>query len=167
MRKDLWLFLTKLAVVTVVLGLAWFWWFKLQYPRLLQPIGNVVLPWLGAHKWQLSWTLEHMSNMVSYLALVLATPEIGRRWREVLRALYIGLPIMVLVHLLMLAAFDHIISRWGLSEITYRWAVPIWVVNDALPLILWLLLLPEVLTELFPRLRSGGLSRQVGKNTRE
>lgn len=149
MRKDLWLFLTKLVVVTVIMGLIWFWWLKEYYPQFLEPIGNLVLPWLGARKWQLSWTLDHMANMVPYIAMVLATPNLTTNWKIVLRGLYVGLPVLIIVHLLMLAAFDHIISSWGLSEITYRWAVPIWVVNDAMPLILYLLLFARVFSQLF------------------
>jgi len=148
-RKDLWLFLSKLVLVTVILGLAWFWWFKELYPKMLEPVGNVVLPLLGAQRWQLSWTLEHMANMVPYLALVFATPKLTENWRTVLRGVYIGVPVLIAFHLLMLASFDHIISAWGLSQITYRWAVPIWVVNDALPLILYLLLFGQILPQLF------------------
>ena len=153
MRKTLWLFLTKLIVVTVAFGLLWFLWLKPVYPHLLRPLGDWLLPLFGARKWHLSWTLEHFANIGPYLALVIATPGFARDWKRGTVALFGGLAILILFHYIMLISFYHIMARWGLSEITYRWTTPIYILNDSLPLIVWLAFYPGVLRELLDAAR--------------
>ncbi len=154
MRKTLWLFLTKLLIYTVAFGLVWFLWLKAQYPLLLRPLGDWLLPLFGAHKWHLTWTLEHFANMGPYIALVLATPGFGRQWKRGAVALAGGLAILVAFHYVMLISFYHIMAHWGLSEISYRWTTPIYIINDSLPLILWLVFYPSVISQLLESYRS-------------
>lgn len=153
MRKTLWLFLAKLVIYTLAFGLVWFLWLKAQYPLMMRPVGNWLLPLFGAHKWHLSWTLEHFANMGPYIALVLATPGFVRDWKRGLIALGGGLAILMAFHFVMLITFYHIMAQWGLSEITYRWTTPIYIINDSLPLVLWLAFYPNVVGQLVASFR--------------
>ena len=151
---SLWLFLAKLAAVTIAFGLFWFLWFKGVYPQLLRPLGNWLLPLFGAQKWHLSWTLEHFANIGPYLALLIATPGFLRNRKRAALSIVGGLSALMAFHFVMLISFYHIMAKWGLSEITYRWTTPIYVINDALPLVLWLAFYPNVIGELLAAFRS-------------
>ena len=155
MAKTKLLFLAKLVGVTALFGWFWFAWFEHQYPLLLKPFGDWLLPLFGARKWQLSFSLAHMSNWIPYVGLVLAGPHLSSRWKYHLLALVGGLAIIVAGHFAMLIAFYHIIDAYELSKMAYRFMLPIWVLNDALPLILWLAFFPRALSELFPGIHLG------------
>ena len=155
MTAKAWLFLAKVVAITCLLGLAWFLGVRWQYPQGLRLVGDWLFPLIGVRKWELSWTLDHMANIIPFIALVLATPAWYRPWRRGLAVLLGGLAILVVGHLLMLIAFYFIIASYGFSEYAYRWAVPVWVVNDSLPLVLWLACYHRALGQLFPRLRFG------------
>jgi hypothetical protein len=92
---------------------------------------------------------------VPYVAIVLSTPGLLRNWKRSLAALGGGVAVLVLVHLAMSAAVYHLEAEYSLSKEFYRFMVPIYVVNDALPLALWLLFYPRVLGELFDLSRLG------------
>lgn len=154
-NRERWLFLGKLVAGTIVLGLIWFLWLSERYPFVLRPVGNWIFPIIGVSKWRLSATLAHMVNMVPYVALVLATPGWKVEWRRHVGALGAGVVALMLGHLLMLTAFDFIIGKYELSKAAYLWSVPVWVLNDSLPFVLWLSFFPNVLTDLFPRIRFG------------
>lgn len=156
MKKNLWQFLAKLAAVTVILGLAWFWWLREAYPGFIAIPARSLLPLLGVQKLHFSAASEHFANMIPYVALVLAGPGALKRWRQLLLALFAGIAILVIGHLLMLTGFYFIVEEYALSKQAYRLILPIWVLNDALPLILWLTFYPGSLRELFPRIKMSG-----------
>ncbi len=152
MRRNLWLFLAKLAAVTIVLGLVWFWWLREAYPEFVSIPARAVLPLIGVEKLHFSAAAEHFANMIPYVALVLAAPGALQRWRYLVVALVSGVAILITGHLLMLTGFYFVIEEYALSRQAYRLILPIWVLNDALPLILWLAYYPKALRELFPRI---------------
>ncbi len=149
MKKELWLFLGKLAVFTLILGYIWFKAAQRQYPDLIEPVAAVFFQLTGVRRWWLALVLEHYTNLVPYIALVLATPGLITNWKRSLIVLAGGLAILVLVHLAMAAAVYHLVAEYALSKTCYTYLVPIYLVNDALPLVLWILFYPRVLPELF------------------
>lgn len=155
MKKNLWQFLAKLVVVTLALGLVWFWWLREAYPDFIAIPAQTVLPVFGVEKLHFNAAAEHFANMIPFTALVLAGPGAVKRWRYLIMSLVGGLVILMIGHLLMLIGFYFIIEEYALSRQAYRLILPIWVLNDALPLILWLGFYPRALRELFPRIRLG------------
>jgi hypothetical protein len=148
-RKELWLFLAKLAVFTLVLGYIWFKVVQRQYPELIEPVAAVFFQLTAVRRWWLVLLLEHYTNLVPYIALVLATPGLITNWKRSLIALTGGLAILILVHLVMATAVYHLVAKYALSRTCYKFLVPIYLVNDALPLVLWILFFPRVLPEMF------------------
>ena len=148
-RKDLWLFLAKLIPLTVLFGWLWFSGWQKQYPYAIWPVAEPFLNFFGATKWWMALVVEHFTNLVPYVALVLATPGLIKRWKRGLAALFGGTAIIVLGHLLLSVAVFHLNEAYSLSKTFYRFIVPMYLVNDALPLILWLVFFPDMPERLF------------------
>ncbi len=156
MKKNLWLFLLKVALLTLVFG--WLWFSRLQraYPDLIGPIAEPFFELVGVRKWWLALVAEHFTNIVPYMALVLAAPGLIKDWKRTLVAFFGGLAILVLVHLLMSTAVYYVVASYEMSKTAYKILLPIYLVNDALPLVLWLAFFPKVFSELFSFVRFGG-----------
>ncbi len=148
-RKDLWLFLLKLAILTLLFGYVWFAYFQAAYPHVIKPIATAFFQLVGVRRWLLTLVLEHFTNIVPYLALVLATPGLIVNRKKTLIALFGGLAIIVAVHLLLSWAVYELQVRYQLSETFYKFVVPMYLFNDALPLVLWLSFYPGVPGKLF------------------
>ena len=148
-KKQLWLFLAKLIPLTVLFGYLWLTGLQTRYPFLLDPIATPFFQLVGVKRWYLALVLEHFTNIVPYVALVLASPRLIRNWKRSLAALLGGVAVIVTGHLLMSWAVYHFHGLYGLSKAFYRIIVPIYLVNDALPLILWVLFYPKLPGELF------------------
>lgn len=125
MKRNLWLFLLKLAAVS--LGLAYFWYsgWQRSYPDLIDPIATPVLTLLGVRRWWLALVVEHFTNIIPFIALVLATPGIVKGWKRTLVALVVGLSVLLIGHLLMSAAVYHLELKYSLSRSFYKFIVPI------------------------------------------
>lgn len=155
MKRSLWLFLLKLLPATLILGWFWFDRFQRSYPDLIQPIAYPVFELLGVTQWHLYLLAEHFTNLVPFVALLIATPGIVRRWQRFLVALIAGLAIIVLLHILMSVAVYFIYKSYAMSEKALRLIVPVYLVNDAMPLVLWLVFFPDVLGEMFSFVKFG------------
>jgi len=148
-RKELWLFLLKLPVLTLGFGYIWFSGLQLIYPDLIDPIATPFFRLVGVTNWLLYLLLEHFTNLIPYIALVLASPGLIRNWRRTIYALFGGVAAIVLVHLLLSWLVFELNEAYGLSRAFYRVWVPAYLFNDALPFGLWLLFYPELPGRLF------------------
>jgi hypothetical protein len=101
-------------------------------------------------RWLLELTLHHFTNLIPYWALVLATPGHRFAWRRGVAALVAGTLVLIAMHLVMSAVLYFIWEAHGLGKTTYRFAVPLYVVNDSLPLVLWIGFYYRTLQRLFP-----------------
>ncbi len=155
MKRSLWLFLLKLLPATLLLGWLWFTRGQFAYPDLIEPMALPIFSLLGVKQWHLYLLAEHFTNLVPYIALVIATPGIVGQWKRFVFALFVGLAIIVLMHIVMSVAVYHVYEAYKMSENAFRIIVPIYLVNDALPLILWLAFFPKVLSELFGFIKFG------------
>jgi len=82
-RKNLWLFLAKLAIFTVIFGLLWFYYVQNLYPVILKPIVfSNSFKWIGVKKWRLSILLDHFTNIIPYVALICASPDLLKTGRK-------------------------------------------------------------------------------------
>ena len=149
MRKDLLRFLLKLLGFTLALGYVWFAGLQRAYPDLIEPVANWFFELAGVRRWWLVLTVEHFTNVVPYLALVLASPGFFTNWKRTLLALLGGLSALVLTHIVMSIAIYYIVEAYSMSRQAYRLIVPVYIINDALPLVLWLLLYPALVPRLF------------------
>jgi len=84
-----------------------------------------------------------------------ATPGLITRRKRALVALVGGVAAIVLMHIVMSIAIFHIVDAFEMSQNAYRLLLPIYLVNDAMPLILWLAFFPSVLSELFGFIKWG------------
>lgn len=150
MKKDRWLFLLKLAVFSIGLGLLWFYFLQAQYPKLIQPVFIPLFEVLDIRKWRLYQLLDHFTNLVTYTVLILSTPGIIKNWKKSLICLFGGLLILVVGHFFLSWIDYYYYAQYKQSRTFFRSAFHFYILNDTLPLILWLLFYPGVLTKLFP-----------------
>jgi len=150
-KRSLWLFLAKLAGVSLVLGYLWFIGWQTAYPHWITPIADPLFRLFGVTKWLLSVTLHHFTNIIPYLALVLATPGHVKAWKRGILALFGGTAVIVLGHILMSTAIFYIWQAHGFGKTAYRYIVPVYLINDALPLVLWIVFYSDKLREILPK----------------
>jgi hypothetical protein len=148
-RKSLWLFLLKLLVFSLVLGYLWFSRFQVQYPYWIDVFADPFFKLVGVRQWWLALVVEHFTNLVPYVALVLASPGFFKHWRRTALALVGGIAILILGHLLLSWAVYYFNEKYSLSRSFYRIVIPMYIINDALPLVLWLSFFPRLPSELF------------------
>ena len=154
-KKDLWLFLAKLAIFTVIFGLLWFYYVQNLYPVILKPIVFPIFKWIGVKKWRLSILLDHFTNIIPYVALICASPGFIKNWKKTIAALVGGLLILMLGHIAISWIDYHFWSKYGTTRPFFRRIFHFYLINDALPLGLWLLFYPRLLPQLFSFLRFG------------
>ncbi|SYZ74299.1 membrane hypothetical protein [Candidatus Zixiibacteriota bacterium] len=156
MKKSRLIFLLKLISFSLILGYLWFWRLQSLYPHLLAPAAMPFFQWVGVKKWLLSWVIDHFTNIVPYTALVLAMPGIFKKWKKTLVALVAGLIILAGFHILLSWSVYYFSEQYHFSRAFFRRTFPFFLINDALPLVLWILFYPEILSEL-----SGLLKRRM------
>jgi hypothetical protein len=149
MKKNLLPFLIKLLLISLVLGFLWFWKLQNLYPRLLWPVAVPFFQWVGVKKWLLSWVLNHFANIVPYLALVLATPRVLNNRKKLLAAILGGLLVLAIMHLFLSWMVYHYYEQYQFTKSFFRRTFPFFLINDALPLPLWLVFYPRIHKELF------------------
>lgn len=149
MKKDLILFLLKLALSVTVLGLIWFYYFQMLYPEILKPIFLPLFQSLGVRKWRLYQLLDHFTNLVPYIALIIATPGFFKNWKKTVISLVGGLAILIVGHFVLSYLDDYYYARYQQTKQFFRSTFHYYVINDALPFLLWLAFYPKILTQLF------------------
>jgi hypothetical protein len=148
-KKELYPFLLKLSGFSLILGYFWYAGLQRYYPELIDPVASPILTMLGVRRWWLALVAEHFTNIIAYLALVLATAGLISQWKRHLIALFGGTAIIVLVHILMSAAVYYLELKYSMSKSFYKIIVPIYIFNDALPLVLWLLFFQNEFVRIF------------------
>jgi len=147
--KELWLFLAKLLSLTLVLSYLWLAYWQLHYPKAIQWIALPFFDLVGVKKWYMALLLDHFTNLVPFVALVLATPGVFRNWRKTLAVMAGGLAAIICCQLLLSWAVYELISRYAMTKMYYKLSQPLFLINDTAPLILWVAFYPEMLGRLF------------------
>ena len=164
-KKELWLFLAKLAFFSIVFGLLWFYYIQNLYPVLLKPIVFPFFKWVGVKKWRLSILLDHFTNIIPYVALICSSPGFFRKWKKTIIALIGGLLILILGHIALSWIDYNAWSEYGTTRPFFRRIFHFYLINDALPLGLWLLFYPSLLPQLFRFLRFGKSGPEISEPT--
>ncbi len=164
MKKESWLFLIKVALFLLAFGWIWFWLVQDAYPYFLKPVAYPFFQWVGVRKWRLSLLLDHFTNVVPYVTLVCASPGFFKNWKKTLIALFGGLVILMIGHLLLSYVDYYFYSRYKMTKSFFKGMFPFLMLNDALPLGLWLLFYPKVLPEVFSFLKFGRKTETESSN---
>jgi hypothetical protein len=154
-KKEIWPFLIKLVLSTLILGYIWFAWGQNAYPHALKPLAFKFFQLVGVTKWRLSLLLDHFTNIVPYIALVIATPGFFKNWKKTIIALLGGLAILIIGHLLLSWLDFYFWSQYQMTKKFFKTTFHFYLLNDALPLGLWLLFYPKMLLRLFPFIKMG------------
>ena len=145
-KQRLW-FLARLLIAVTALGYFWVE-YRFYYPVVFEPVFMPVFHIIGLKKWYMALLLDHFTTWVPYAALVLASPDLITRWKRSLMVLFGGLLIILVGHFLLSWAVWELASRYAMSKIYYRYSLPLFFLNDILPLLLWLLFYPDLLEKL-------------------
>jgi hypothetical protein len=148
-KKDRLLFLSKLLVFSLALGYLWFSRWQVQYPYWIGFLAEPFFRLVGVKRWWMALVLEHFTNLVPYVSLVLASPDLLKNWKRSLIALTEGVTVLILGHLLLSWGVYYVHAHHGLSQTAYKYMIPMYIVNDALPLVLWLAFFPHLPSRLF------------------
>jgi hypothetical protein len=148
-KRELSFFLLKVILITLILGFLWFWKLQELYPHILSPIAVPLFQWFGVKKWLLTRVMDHFTSIVPYVALVLATPDAIRNWKKTTLSLLGGIIILAISHLFLSWAVYHYSEQYRFSKSYFRATFPIFLICDALPLLLWLTFYPRLLPEFF------------------
>ena len=158
MKKESWLFPTKVGVFLLAFGWLWFWLVQDAYPYFLKPVAYPFFEWVGVKKWRLSLLLDHFTNIVPYVTLVCASPGFFKNWKKTLTALFGGLVILMIGHLLLSWMDYYFWAKYKMTKQFFKITFPFLMLNDGLPLGLWLLFYPKVLPRVFGFLKFGKTS---------
>jgi hypothetical protein len=164
-KKEPWLFLIKLVVSSVVLGYLWFAFAQSAYPYFLKPVAIPFFQMVGVKTWRLTILIDHFSNIIPYIALIIATPGFIDNWKKSILTLLGGLIILMICHLLLSWLDYHFWAKYQTSKTFFRHIFHFYILNDALPFGLWILLYPRVLPQVFSFLRFGKISSKSEENT--
>lgn len=146
----------KLVAISVVVTFVWFWWLQLRYAAMFGPAAKFAFRTLGIQKSGHLLVLEHFTSLVPFIALSLSLPN-GFKKKRLLR-LGIGITIIAAAHYLLLIAVSAVYAAHGLTGITYKYIFPMLTINDALPLLLWIVLFAEEIRALFHKAPSRSIS---------
>ena len=139
----------------LLLGLAWQYWLADLYPYLLKPVAFPFFRLVGVEKWLLSRVSGQFISVMIFLALELASPRALTRLRRTSFNLVCGMVCIACGHLLLSWAVYEIEAAYPDSKTRGLLVEPLWILNTALPLGLWLLLHRHTLTDFVRSPRHG------------
>jgi hypothetical protein len=149
-RKELLKFLLKVLLFGVPLCVLWVQWLEGRYPYALHAAVHPILDLLGVKKWWMALLLFHFANLIPFVTLVLATPDLWRRLRHSALGLILGLASLVVMHMVLVFAVYYCNLKFGLRQEFHFITFPLYLINDILPFAFWYLWFPQV-RELFAR----------------
>ncbi|MFH2036231.1 MAG: hypothetical protein ABIJ45_07510 [Candidatus Zixiibacteriota bacterium] len=155
MKKEAKIFLLKIFISSFLLGYVWFAYAQNLYPHFLSPVAVPFFKLVGVTKWRLSLLLDHFTNLIPYIALVISTPDLIRNWKKSTMAFFGGLLILMICHLLLSWLDFYFWSQYQMSKSFFKSIFHFYLINDILPLALWLLFYPTILPQLFDFLKFG------------
>ena len=149
MIKNLVVFLLSLIVISVLVTYVWFEALQLRYALLFKPAAMYVFRLFHIPKSGLMLVLEHFTSIIPYIALCLSLPNAA--WKKKLTRLGYGLAIIAAVHFVLIIAISKVYSVHALSPTAYKFIFPMFILNDALPLILWFMFFSTEVITLFKK----------------
>lgn len=147
MKRKLLRFFLSLIIVSAVLTWFWFNGAQVSYALLFKPVAQFTFRLLNIYKSGVKLVIEHFTNIIPFIALSVSLPDVKIR-KRLLRLLY-GLLILMMVHFILIIAISRIYTSYELSPTAYKYMFPLFIINDALPLVLWFLFFSEEILRLF------------------
>ncbi len=147
MKRNLLRFFLSLIVVSAGLTWVWFNGVQIQYALMFKPAAQWAFRLLGIDRSGITIVVEHFTNLIPFIALTLALPDVA--WKNRLIRLIIGLAILAVVHFILIVAVSKVYSIYSLSETAYKFIFPMCTINDALPLALWFLFFSNEIIAMF------------------
>jgi hypothetical protein len=131
------------VLLVVPLGYLWIE-YRIYYPAVLGPVFDPLFRAVGVDHWYMALLLNHFTSWLPFVALVLASPGCIAGWKRTLRALGGGLFLILVSHFLLSWAVFVIVDAYRMSNMYYKLVIPLFLINVALPFVLWLWLYPDV-----------------------
>ncbi len=152
------LLLLLLLFVALTMPLAWLWleWGEAVYARLLWEILHPVYGWMGLRHQRGGPVGPRLVSVVPFVVLMAITPGMG--WRRRVKGVVVGLLVISSFHLLLFVLVDSAYVVLGRNRRALSKIVPFLLINDGIPLVVWIFFARDFLRRLVPALgeRTGG-----------
>lgn len=139
-----------LAFLALTMPLAWLWleWGEGAYVHLLWKVLRPAYDWMGLPHRRGGPVAPRLVSIVPFVVLMAITPGMG--WRRRLRGIAIGLLVIAIFHLLLFVLVDSAYAVLGRSRRALAKIVPFLVINDGIPLVIWIFFARDFLRQLIP-----------------
>jgi hypothetical protein len=152
MRKTLILFVLKLIAASAILYAIWDWKGQMWYALLFRQTAIPAYGLLGIELVSLSEALNivvsRFFNILPFLSLMSAAWGIS--WRRRMIGALAGFLTLLIWHLAFTLIVSSIIGAHQLDPTAYRLLSPWFLLSDALPFVLWVIIAYKPLTALLP-----------------
>jgi hypothetical protein len=151
-----------LAFVGLTAPLAWLWlaFGEERYARVLLAILDPVYDALGVRHRRGGPVAPRLVSLVPFAALMAITPGMGLRRR--VAGTLVGLAVIAGLHLLLFLLVDSAYAAFGRSRRALTMIVPLLLVNDGIPLLVWLFFARDFLRRVVPGLAERDAPRSSG-----
>ena len=165
MTRRPWLLLAEFVAITLPLAWLWHIWGREAYLDLFQTLTAPLLEAFGVDRFPEKLVRNRFLNVLPFLALMIITPGLSARRRVV--GTGIGLAVLWVGQVALAVIGRTVLMRMG-AENAYPALLPVILVSDSLPFVLWAAIAHEFVGELAKRALGQGpaVSSEAG-NRRE
>ncbi len=149
MIRNLSVFLLSLIGISAILTYFWQDGLQIRYTLLFKPAAMYCFKLFGIQKSGITLVMEHFTNLIPYIALCISLPN--AEWKKKFIRLGYGLSILITVHFVLIIAISKVYMLYRGSETAFKFMVPMFILNDALPLVIWFLFFSQEVITLFKR----------------
>jgi hypothetical protein len=132
--------------------LAWLWleWGQAVYVRLLRAMLDPIYHAIGLHHQGAGPVAPRLVSVVPFLVLMAITPAMSwrRRWVGAL----VGMAVILGFHLFLFVMVDAVTSVLGRNRRALSRIVPLLLVNDGIPFLIWIFFARDFLRQIVPAL---------------
>ncbi len=152
MRKTLILFVTKLILTSACLYAVWEWkgqmWYALFFRQVALAVYGLVGVQLASLRGALDITVDRFFNILPFFSLMVAAWGIS--WRRRIIGILCGFAFLVAWHLTFTVIVRSILDAHHFDPTAYKLLSPWFLLSDALPFVLWVIIAYKPLTSLLP-----------------
>lgn len=165
MTRRPWLLLAEFIAITLPLAWLWHLWGREAYLGVFQTLTAPLLEAFGVDRFPEKLVRNRFLNVLPFLALMIITPGLSARRRAV--GTGIGLAVLFVGHVALAVIGRTVLMRMG-AENAYPALLPVILVSDSLPFVLWAAIAHEFAGELATRALGRGRSvSSEARNRRE
>lgn len=165
--RRLLLLLALFFALSVPLSWLWLEWGQALYLRLLGALLAPVYRAIGLHRQGGGPVVPRLVSLVPFLVLMAITPAMS--WRRRWVGSLVGVAVILAFHLLLFVMVDAAYAVLGRSRRALAQIVPLLLVNDGIPFLIWIFFARDFLRQLVPALAerpadgAGPQSRRPGR----